>query len=53
VKHPNVLIYNKEGIGRHRDFYGCFDDIISIYSKRYKKMKSKQKLNQQRGDNKE
>jgi len=43
VKHPNILIWSSEGIGIHRQVYGCYAAVISIHSKAYKKLIEKRK----------
>jgi hypothetical protein len=42
VKHPNILIYNRNGIAKHREHYSCYARIMSIHSKAYRKWKEKQ-----------
>jgi len=41
VKHPNILFWSKEAITRHRRMENCYEEIIGIRSKAYKKWKAK------------
>ena len=45
LAHPKILIYNKNGVVRHRNYYNCYEDVVSIFSKRYKRVIKKESVN--------
>jgi len=42
VEHPDITIWNVEGIIKHREQYDCNADILSIASKEFRKWREKQ-----------
>ena len=41
IKHQSTVIYSKYGVLLHRERFNCYEEIIGIYTKRYKQLKKK------------